>query len=62
MKRDFLVERINKLTLFIGPTPSEDLHFTLLKSGLYQRAHTEIRVNAPVGMGRVARMRAAAEK
>lgn len=53
-----LEERIKALTKLVGPTSWESVHIPLLESGVYQRIHAEIGIDAPVDMDGVRRTRA----
>ncbi|MEU1071959.1 MULTISPECIES: hypothetical protein [unclassified Streptomyces] len=55
---DHLVHRISELATLLGPTPWEEISIPLLETGIYQRVHRELDVNAPVDMERVAETRA----
>ena len=57
MECDWFLDRIKTLTQQVGPAPWEQLPITLLESGLYQRTHAELGVDAPVDMARVAEVR-----
>jgi hypothetical protein len=50
-------ERIQALTKLVGPTPWESIQLPLIEAGVYQRVHSEIDMDAPVDMRRVAETR-----
>lgn len=57
MACDGTVHRIKRLTPLVGPTPWDTVPIPLLESGLYQRIHAELGIDAPVDMERVAKTR-----
>jgi hypothetical protein len=62
MECDWFLDRIKTLTQQVGPARWEELPITLLESGLYQRTHAELGIDAPVDMDRVAEVRAVINK
>lgn len=53
-----LEERIKEITMLVGPTPWDEIQLPLLESGVYQRIHADLGVEAPVDMDRVAKAQA----
>ena len=62
MECDWFLDRIKTLTQQVGAAPWGLLPITLLESGLYQRIHAELGIDAPVDMDRVAEVRAVINK